>query len=205
MSVPDNREAIGFASLTPSGIWYDGNYSPKLTDYNNAYDIWADPATSTVVARDNLIGAEKVFFPLYREFYGMVKASPLVSDGQLESMGFPPRSDGGRSHHPVDKLFVDLNVQPMGNLVLSVAFTDRDTGKSNVPYYLTGAVVYYSVGDAPVANQNQLPLSKLATRSPLELKFEPEQRGKTITLAARWQNRRGELGPWSEMVTVIIP
>ena len=61
------------------------------------------------------------------------------------------------------------------------------------------------VSDTPVVDQNALFHSKLATRSPHKFAFPPEQRGKTVYLAARWQNRRGELGPWSAIVSAIIP
>jgi hypothetical protein len=205
MAVEDNRMLIGFGSQTPYGMWYDANYVPKQTAYFTAYQTWDNPATSTPLALDNLKDAEEAFFPVYREFYGTVKASPLVTNAYLEEMGFPPRPSGGHSPHPVDKSFIDLIVKPLGNLVLSAAFVNRDTGSSVIPYYLTGAVIYYAVGDMPVTDQNALPFSRLASRSPLELSFDPEMRGQTVSLAARWQNQRGELGPWSEIVTAIIP
>ncbi|MDR1103417.1 MAG: hypothetical protein LBL42_06625 [Tannerella sp.] len=205
MAVENNRTAIGFASQTPYGMWYDTDYVPPQTAYLSAYQTWDNPATGTQLAFDNLKDAEKAFFPVYREFYGMVKSSVLVSDASLEAMDFPPRPAGGHTPHPVDKYFIDLIVKPLGNLVLSVAFVNRDTGKSIIPYFLTGAVIYYAVSDTPVTNQNDLTFSRLASRSPFELIFSPEDRGKTVYLAARWQNRRGELGPWSEIVEVIIP
>jgi hypothetical protein len=205
MHVIINRTAIGFAADTPNGVWYDAVYSPRLGEYNENYNVWLDPATSTVVARDNLQESEDRFFPLYRKFYGMVKASALVTNGQLEQMGFPPRPSGDKKPHPVDKTFIDLNVIPLGNLVLNVAFENRDTGESIIPYYLTGAVIYYLISDTPITNQELLAYSRLATRSPFELAFSPDDRGKIIYLAARWQNRRGELGPWSEIVSAVIP
>jgi hypothetical protein len=205
MADGNNRNNIGFASNTPSGIWYDTTYAPKLMRYNTVYQLWQNPVTSTKPVLDDLKDAESEFFSLYRVFYATVKASPLVTNAYLEDMGFPPRPSGGRSPHPVDKLFIDLNVMPMGNLIIKAAFENRDTGSSVIPEYLTGAVVYYLVSDTPVTDQNSLAFSKLATRSPLELTFEPAQRGKMVYLAARWQNRRGELGPWSEIVSCVIP
>ncbi|MDR2139737.1 MAG: hypothetical protein LBP50_09340 [Tannerella sp.] len=204
-SVEDNRIQIGFGPATPLGAWYGTTYSPGLIAYDTAYRIWNSPATSTPLALDNLKDAENLFFPVYREFYGTVKASPLVTNAHLEAMGFPPRTSGGRSPHPVDRTFIDLILKPLGNLTLSVGFVNRDTGSSIIPYYLTGAVIYYAVGEAPVSDQNALPHSRLASRSPFELIFNPTERGLTVSLAARWQNRRGELGPWSEIVTAIIP
>jgi hypothetical protein len=206
MSVAANRSRIGFTpSSSPNGIWYDSVFTPKLTAYKTAYLVWVNPMTSTVVALDNLKDAENALFPFYQQFYGIVRTSPVVTDGDLEAMGFPRRPSGDHTHHPVDKLFIDLNVKPLGNLVLEVAFEDRDTGSPNIPYYLNGAVLYYLAGDAPVTSQDKLTQSQLASRSPFELTFPPGQSGQTLSIAGRWQNRLGELGPWSDIVSVIIP
>jgi hypothetical protein len=205
MNVAENRDRIGFEKTTPSGVWYDSVYSPKQSAYDWAYRKWIDPATSTQLALSDLKDAEKAFFPLYREFHAMVKASPLVTDADLQAMGFPPRPSGERSPHSVEHMRVDLNAKAVGNLGLSVAFENRDTGSSAVPYYLTGVVLYYSFSDTQITDQSELTHSKLATRSPHEFTFDPKDRGKMIYLAGRWQNRRGELGPWSEIVALIVP
>jgi hypothetical protein len=205
MNITSNRAAIGFDPESADGIWYDSVYTPKLLDYMKNYSLWLNPSTSTALALDNLKDSENAFFPLYRQFHATVKASPVVTNAQLEGMGFPPRSSGGHSPHPVDKYFIDISVKPLANLVLSIAFENRDTGKSTIPYYLTGAVIYYAVSDTPITDQEDLTHSRLATRSPLEMIFSPQDRGRTVYIAARWQNRRGERGPWSEIVAVIIP
>ena len=204
-SVAGNRALIGFAADTPNGVWFDTDYMPKLTAYDTNYRIWNTPSTSTPMALDDLKDAENNFFPVYREFHGIVKALPFVTNSLLEALGFPPRPSGDLVHHPVDRLFIDLITKPLGSMVLSVAFVNRDTGSSTIPYYLTGAVIFYAVSDTPVTSQAELSHSKLASHSPLELIFTPEQRGKTVYLAGRWQNRRGELSPWSEIVSAIIP
>jgi hypothetical protein len=199
------RARMGFAAGTPNGIWYDSVYTPKLTAYSAAYRTWDNPATSTRLALDNLKDAEKAFFPLYRQFHALAKVSPSVTSADQEGMGFPPRPSGERSRHPVDRMFIDLYAQPIGILVLKVGFKNRDNGAPDIPYYLTGAMIFYVFSDTPVVDQNELTRSKLATRSPHEFIFEPELRGKTVYLAARWQNRRGELGPWSDIVKAVIP
>ena len=203
-AVDANRVRIDFGA-GPNGVWFDATYTPKLTAYDTTYRIWDNPATSSLIVLDNLKDAEKDFFPVYRRFYRTVKVFPFVTDGLLEAMGFPPRPSGNYTHYPVDRMFINLLLRPLGNLALLAAFANRDTGSSVIPYYLNGAVIYYSVSDTPVTGQTELPHSRLATRSPLELIFEPEQRGKTVYFAARWQNRWGELGPWSEIVSAVIP
>jgi hypothetical protein len=47
--------------------------------------------------------------------------------------------------------------------------------------------------------------SAFDTRSPLKLQFENDLRGKTLYFAMRWENTRGEKGPWSPIMSVIIP
>lgn len=37
------------------------------------------------------------------------------------------------------------------------------------------------------------------------LTFDENQRGKTVYFALRWENTRGEKGPWSQIVSSIIP
>jgi hypothetical protein len=205
MAVEDNRTRTGFGRSDPQGIWYDSVYVPKLTVYDAAYRRWANPATATRMALDDFKDSERAFVPLYRRLYGMMKASALVSNSDLEEMGFQPRNSGKRSPHPVDRMFISLRVAPLGSHVLNVAFENRDTGSSVIPYYLVGAVIFGAVSDTPVASQERLVRMKLATRSPGMLVFNSSQRGRTLYLAARWQNRRGELGPWSEIMSAIIP
>jgi hypothetical protein len=205
MDVLTNRAIVGFDASTPNGVWYDSVYGPRLKAYTTAYDVWANPATSTRMALDDLKDAEKEFFPLYRNFYGMMRTSALVTDAFLEGMGFPPRPSGGHEPHPADLLFISLHVAPLGNAILSVGFENRDTESSAIPYYLDGAVIYYSVSDTPVVDPELLPHSRLASRSPFELVLAQTQRGQTVYLAARWQNNRGELGPWSDIYSTVVP
>jgi hypothetical protein len=205
MNVPDNRVLIGFEPATPNGTWYDTVYTPPLNKYKATYQLWANPATSTRLALDNLKDAENDFFPLYRNFYAIAKANPLATNAYLETMGFPPRPTGGHSRHPVDRLFVHISIMPMGIYTIKVTFENSETGSSIVPDYLTGVVLYYIISDTPVTNPNDLVHSRLATRSPHEISFDPLLRGKTAYLAGRWQNQRGELGPWSSIVSIVIP
>jgi hypothetical protein len=46
--------------------------------------------------------------------------------------------------------------------------------------------------------------STFSTRSPFRLSFKGTDRGKVLYFALRWDNTRGEKGPWSEILNVII-
>jgi hypothetical protein len=47
--------------------------------------------------------------------------------------------------------------------------------------------------------------SEFATRSPLELTFEEDERGKKMYFAARWETGAMKKGKWSDIFSAIIP
>ncbi|MDR2362469.1 MAG: hypothetical protein LBD91_07040 [Prevotellaceae bacterium] len=47
--------------------------------------------------------------------------------------------------------------------------------------------------------------SSFATRSPMRMTFSGHDRGTRLFLAARWENNRGEKGPWTEIFSAIVP
>jgi hypothetical protein len=65
--------------------------------------------------------------------------------------------------------------------------------------------IAWALSDTPVTRWNELTHSNVDTNSPFTLVFENDQCGKTIYFAIRWENTRGEKGPWSEITSAIIP
>jgi hypothetical protein len=47
--------------------------------------------------------------------------------------------------------------------------------------------------------------ANMATWNLVTLEFEEEARGKTVWFCLRWENTRGEKGPWSEFLNAIVP
>jgi hypothetical protein len=45
----------------------------------------------------------------------------------------------------------------------------------------------------------------MASKTPHSLQFREDERGKTVYIAASWQNERGNIGQWSEMLSAVIP
>jgi hypothetical protein len=45
----------------------------------------------------------------------------------------------------------------------------------------------------------------MASKTPHALEFTEEERGKTVYIAATWQNERGIIGNWSEIQSAVIP
>jgi hypothetical protein len=89
--------------------------------------------------------------------------------------------------------------------VVKIAFSDAESEGRAKPYGVHGAEFIYGILDTPPTQWNELTLSAFDTRSPLRLSFENSQRRRTLYFAARWENTRGEKGPWSEIQNTSIP
>ncbi|MDR2809489.1 MAG: hypothetical protein LBB84_02890 [Tannerellaceae bacterium] len=88
---------------------------------------------------------------------------------------------------------------------IAVHFHDQDSAGRARPYGVNGAVVYYDVLDAPPPHPDALSRSLLATHTPYTLEFVEEERGKAVYVALRWQNEKGQKGPWSEIESTVVP
>jgi hypothetical protein len=61
------------------------------------------------------------------------------------------------------------------------------------------------IADTKPAEVDELIHSSFSTHTPLVLNFKESERGKTLWYAVRWENTRGIKGPWSEIMSVVIP
>jgi hypothetical protein len=89
--------------------------------------------------------------------------------------------------------------------VVEIHFHEEGSENRAKPAGVHGAEFVYALLDVAPVDWSQLPHSTFATRTPLKLTFTGFERGKTLYFAARWENTRGEKGPWNEIKAVIVP
>ena len=65
--------------------------------------------------------------------------------------------------------------------------------------------VHSCVGPTPPADPAQFQFVALDTATPYLLEYEASDAGKLASYVMRWENTRGEFGPWSETVSATIP
>jgi hypothetical protein len=63
----------------------------------------------------------------------------------------------------------------------------------------------YKIGDPAPASISECIEQYNVARSHESIVFTPEQRGKKIYAYARWVNKNGKQGPWSSMISSLIP
>lgn len=90
--------------------------------------------------------------------------------------------------------------------ILRVVFSDLLTPLSHAkPDSLAFCELAYKV-DAPAPETAKDCTDRfLVSRSNSSFVFEQEQRGKKLYAYARWVNKNSKYGPWSEIITAIVP
>jgi hypothetical protein len=79
-------------------------------------------------------------------------------------------------------------------------------GKSRAkPRGVHGVEIVWAILDAAPSSIEDLTHSAFSTRLHYPFDFDENRRGKTIWLCLRWENNRGQKGPWSEIYSAIIP
>jgi hypothetical protein len=73
------------------------------------------------------------------------------------------------------------------------------------PYGIHGVEIWWAILDVPPVTTADLIHSEFSTRSSHTFIFDENQRGKTVWFRLRWENNRGQKGPWSELYSAIIP
>jgi hypothetical protein len=89
---------------------------------------------------------------------------------------------------------------------LTLHYKDSESLKSQAkPAGVHGAEIRWAILEAPPVTTDDLIHSEFSTRTPHTFIYEENLRGKTVWFRLRWENTRGEKGPWSELYSAIIP
>jgi hypothetical protein len=158
--------------------------------------------TSVIVAEKN--AARKVLKHLIRLLVGFRLKNPIITDVQRIALGIHVH-DTTPTNIPVPTTRPEFFIEVVDFRRLRVLFHDMGSTSNAKPYGINGAVIISAVLDAPPADHSALNRSVLATRTPHILEFTEEERGKTVYIAICWQTEKGEKGPWSEILSAIIP
>jgi hypothetical protein len=175
------------------------------SDWINKYAIAETPATRTKTtirekteARDALVKHLRPFIKEYLTF------NHAVTDADRDNMGLPIYKT---TRTPVvipttiPEFWADTSVIRR----LTVHFRDNGSRSGAKPAGVHGVEIRWCILGVPPASIDELIHSAFDTRSPFALDFEESDRGKSVYFCLRWENSKGEKGPWSEIVMSIIP
>jgi hypothetical protein len=133
--------------------------------------------------------------------------NPIIPRAGLVDAGVNP---GGDAHTPVGDPteHVGLTVMPTNVRQHKLVWTVEETGSKAVIEGYDGVVLRKGVlepGAAVPAQPEDLPSSNLLTRNNVIQTFRAGDQGKRCAYAACWQTKTGKMGPWSDIITVLVP
>ncbi|MDR0421992.1 MAG: hypothetical protein LBH72_03150 [Proteiniphilum sp.] len=185
--------------------WLDDELLPHKTKWEEAWEVYENPATRTPSITFAKTEQRKAYEKLLRLLVKNLQSNTRVTPDELRSMGIVVPSPD-RKPSPVADQAPDADVDTSVIGRLSIRFFEKGRRhKKGKPDGQHGAEIRWSLSETPPTRWEELIHSEIDTNSPFTLQFENDQRGKTVYFALRWENTRGKKGPWSEIQNAIIP
>jgi hypothetical protein len=119
-------------------------------------------------------------------------------------MGLPVHKTT-RTPAPVATTFPTFVVNSGTIRRLIIDFFDPESRSRGKPFGQHGAEIRWMISAEPIINILDLLHSSFDTHTPVTLEFTGDQHDKTVYLALCRENTRGVKGPWSEIVSAIVP
>ncbi|MDR3185135.1 MAG: hypothetical protein LBT49_07010 [Prevotellaceae bacterium] len=179
----------------------------KAADFEAKFKTADAPDTRTKASvqamNDARTPAEKAVRLFVRRF---LNDNPKVSNADRDNMGLPIyKTTRTRVPAPTEKPDFSIVVHSGGRIQIRFHAHDEDKGTRNAkPFGVHGVEIAWAILDAPPTSYADLIRSAFATRSPYAFQFDLSDAGKRFYCCLRWENTRGEKGPWSEIQSVVI-
>ena len=150
------------------------------------------------IARENLEA-------LVRSTARKINGTHGMDNATRAEAGLPQRT-GGRAviGAPATRPLGRIEMKP--NRTMVIHFVDEATPQRLAkPQGVHGCQIWHHVGDAPPADASGWAFVALDTRTPYAEEHEAADAGKVVHYRLRWQNAKGEPGPWSDVISARIP
>ncbi|MDR1171363.1 MAG: hypothetical protein LBL24_02800 [Bacteroidales bacterium] len=175
-------------------------------EFAQKLDVAENPATRTRLSIQAKNTARKVLTADVRlSVKEYLAYNHEVTDEDRDGLGIPVHKTT-RTPSPVAKEApeADTDTSVIGRITIGF-FEKGNRHKKAKPEGQHCVEIAWVLSDTPVTRWDGLIHSSVDTNSPFTLVFENDQRGKTVYFALRWENTRGEKGPWGEIYNAIIP
>jgi hypothetical protein len=178
---------------------------PLIADLDAAVKVSENPLTRTSAAICKRNEARIALDMAMRLFIqGRLRHNPRITGEDLRAMGLPVYDRTATlSPDPLDKPLIKVFTPSPG--IIEFRFGTKTGKRYAKPKGIRGVEIRWILSETPPVDWLELLHSESATHLPLRLSFEGHDRGKWIYFAARWENTRGVKGPWTEILSAVIP
>jgi hypothetical protein len=131
---------------------------------------------------------------------------PPLTDADLIRLGLRPK-DEIPTPVPAPTGQAEVSTQYGGTTQLYATVSHLE-GTALDPKTVHGYKLAFMLCDAdqtPPASGKELSESRFSRRKKFLLNFEPEDKGKKVYFSARYENSKGEAGPWVPVTSAVVP
>ncbi|MDR2632218.1 MAG: hypothetical protein LBC51_01155 [Treponema sp.] len=192
-----NKEKWGIPEAEVTGV------KTALSDFTSLYEQARSPGRTSVIVEEKNT-AKALLKAKIRAMVGFRLKNPLITNAQRKELGLHV-ADKTRSPKPRPSTYPRYSIIQNGAGMLGIIYQEGDGRKGSKPPEAAGVRIHYGVFDQAPSVQEELPASVFATRWPCIITFRETDRGKRAYIALKWENAKGEDGPWSEIASEIIP
>jgi len=172
----------------------------KLVAWNEIFPQSQNDNTKTKTIIQIKDGAKEELMTALRAVYADIPASIWTLEDR-NTLNVHERSTT-RTPAPVPTTVPIGQVDTSRRLEHTISFTNED-GSLAKPFGVRGCQIWYKIG-TPAVDPSELSFMFTDTSSPHIHQFNGEHVGKNVYYWLRWENTRGETGPWSDVVMATI-
>ncbi len=172
----------------------------QLAAWNDVYPASQNSNTKTKTIVENKDSAKETLIGTLRSVYGDIPNSVLTAEDR-NTLNIGDRN-APKTAAPVPSTKPVAQVDTSNRLEHTISFID-ESGSAAKPDGVRGCQIWFKIGE-PATDPNELSYMATDTASPYTYHFAGDNAGKAVYYWLRWENTRGEVGPWSNVVMATI-
>lgn len=203
--------AANFSTLissSPASYGLTAGDASAIATYVNAFNaaltVVNNPGTKTAASVATKDGCKAAMLDIIRPYAMQVRNNRGVSNAEKTALGLRV-VDQTKSPVPAPSSSpsVDVAAATRGEHLLRIRDAASPAGRGK-PAGVTGLQLYIAIAAMAVDDPGAATFKAFVTKQPYVVQFDHADSGKIATYHARWQNGKGETGPWSNPVSFIV-
>jgi hypothetical protein len=201
------------------GPWMQGNFSTSgftaaentalqddITAWGYAYTAFKNLESQFHSATQDKDTKRAALEARARPVNNKLQANPAITNAMKEAAGITVPKET-RTPAAVPSTTPHLHkTDTSTRAILRLFFSDSATpGTTAKPAGVKFCEVVAQIGGAAPASPDTLDTVALESRAPYRFDFDAADVGKTVYMALRWINTKGQKGPWSQIYTAVVP
>jgi len=181
------------------------NLAAKINALETLLAIPAADRTPTINAK--IKTAEKALADTMRDIKKRYLFAPPLADADLVSLELKPR-DPHNTPIPAPMVRPAATVKLLGAGAFDIHIApERDISKNDKRSCHGCEIVYelFEHGAPAPTSETQLKKNKFVRKQKVSFVFQPQDSSKTAYFAMRYENSKGDAGPWCPIFPVLIP